>query len=104
MQELEKFEVPNNFRGRSIWHVQLWRFVQATLFHPSPQVLHKWRIFLLRLFGAQIGKNVIIRPSAKITYPWKLKIGNNSWVGDNVELYSLGDIIIGRDVVVSQKS
>jgi putative colanic acid biosynthesis acetyltransferase WcaF len=37
-----------------------------------------------------------------ITYPWKVEIGDNAWVGDNVELYSLGHIRIGRDAVVSQ--
>ena len=49
-----------------------------------PQVLYRWRAFLLRLFGAKIGKNVVIRPSVKITYPWKLTLGDYAWVGDDV--------------------
>ncbi len=44
----------------------------------SPQILYRWRAFLLRLLGAKIGKNVVIRPSAKITYPWKLTVGDYS--------------------------
>ena len=60
--------------------------------------------FFTKMFWAEIGKGVIIRPSAQITYPWKVKIGDFSWIGDDVVLYSLGDIIIGNNTVISQKS
>jgi putative colanic acid biosynthesis acetyltransferase WcaF len=70
----------------------------------SPQFLYGFRNFLLRLFGAKIGKKVIIRPTARITYPWKVSIGDYSWIGDDVVLYSLGEIEIGKNVVISQKS
>ena len=66
--------------------------------------MYGWRRCLLRLFGAKIGKNVIIRPSVNITFPWKVTIGDYSWIGDNAELYSLGEIEIGSNVVISQKS
>ena len=66
--------------------------------------MYNWRNFLLRLFGAKIGKNVIIRPTARITYPWKLSIGDHSWIGDHVDLYTLGEIIIGSNAVISQRS
>ena len=62
-----------------------------------------WRRILLRLFGAKIGRNVLIRPSAKITYPWKVSIGDYSWIGDNAVLYSLGEIEIGNNTVISQR-
>lgn len=104
MQQLDKFILPENFRGRSGWYVQLWWLVQSLLIHTSPQFMYGWRRFLLRSFGAKIGKNVVIRPSVTITYPWKVTIGDDSWIGDNVELYSLGEIEIGSNVVVSQKS
>jgi len=104
MQKLNKFTLPKNFRGRSGLVVQLWWFTDFFLFKLSPQVMYGWRRFLLRLFGAKIGENVIIRPNVTITYPWKVSIGNDSWIGDNVELYSLGEIEIGSNVVISQKS
>ena len=104
MQELDKFKLPQNFRGKNAVIVQLWWFVQATFFRLSPQFAYAWRRFLLRLFGAKIGKKVIIRPSVKITYPWKIKIGDYSWIGDDVTLYSLGEIEIGKNTVISQKS
>ncbi|REL31946.1 putative colanic acid biosynthesis acetyltransferase [Thalassotalea euphylliae] len=104
MQNLTLFKVPKGFRGRSAMTVQLWWLVQATLFAWSPQIMYRWRAFLLRLFGATIGRNVVIRPSVKVTYPWKLSIGDNAWVGDNVDLYTLGEITIGRNAVISQRS
>lgn len=76
MQDLSGFSVPKGFRGGNAIKVQLWWAVQATIFAWSPQVLYRWRAFLLRLFGAKIGKNVVIRPSVKITYPWKLTLGD----------------------------
>lgn len=104
MQELNGFSVPKGFRGGGVIKVQLWWAVQATLFRWSPQVMYRWRAFLLRLFGAEIGKNVVIRPSVKITYPWKLTLGDYAWVGDDAVLYTLGDISVGSHSVISQKS
>lgn len=103
-QDLSKFELPPNFRGASKFKVQLWWLVRDTIFRLSPQFCYKWRNFLLRLFGAKIGKNVIIRPTVNVTYPWKLRIGDNSWIGDNVDLYTLGKIKIGKNTVISQRS
>lgn len=102
--KLEQFSMPPRFRGKSSFYVQLWWIVQATLFAWSPQFMYGWRRFLLGAFGAKIGKNVIIRPTVKITYPWKLSIGDYSWIGDDVTLYTLGEIEIGANAVVSQKS
>ena len=103
-QNLENFEQPKDFRGRSAVVTQLWWIVQDTLFRMSPQFLYGFRRALLRAFGARIGRGVIIRPTARVTYPWKLKVGNNSWIGDFVELYTLGEITIGENSVISQKS
>lgn len=104
IQNLNKYATPSDFRGKSKITVQLWWICYAILFRPSPQVLYSWRRFLLKLFGAKIGKNVIIRPTAQITYPWKVSIGDYSWIGDEVVLYSLGDIEIGSNSVISQRS
>jgi putative colanic acid biosynthesis acetyltransferase WcaF len=102
VQDLQAFSLPQDFRGRSAVMVQLWWIVQATLFRMSPQFMYGWRRFLLRLFGAQVGQGVLIRGTVRITYPWKLSVGDFSWVGDFAELYTLGNIDIGRNAVVSQ--
>jgi putative colanic acid biosynthesis acetyltransferase WcaF len=104
VQDLARFKLPENFRGRSGIVVQLWWLVQATLFRCSPQLFYGFRRWLLRAFGAQIGAGVIIRPSATITYPWKVRIGDYAWIGDDVVIYSFADITIGKHAVVSQKS
>ncbi len=104
IQNLTRFELPANFRGRSAWQVQLWWLVQSTLFGLSPQFMFAWRCWLLRLFGAQIGKNVLIRPTVRITYPWKVVIDDFAWIGDDVIIYSLGTITIGKCAVISQRS
>jgi putative colanic acid biosynthesis acetyltransferase WcaF len=104
VQDLEKFSLPKNFRGRSGLAVQIWWLVQATLFRHSPQVLYAFRRWLLRLFGAQIGKGVKVRPSATFTYPWQVKIGDHSWIGDDAVIYSFAEINIGKNVVISQRS
>jgi|SRR5436190_11365 len=103
MQQLDQFKTPQNFRGRPAWYVQIWWIVEAVLFRTSPQFLYGWRRFLLRSFGAKIGKKVIIRPSVHTQFPWKVSVGDYSWIGDNVMLYSLGNINIGQNVVISQK-
>lgn len=102
LQDLGCFSVPPGFRGRSGFMVQLWWLVQGTLFALSPQPLYRWRAFLLRLFGAEVGRGVVIRPSVRVTYPWKVSIGDNAWIGDRAELYSLERIEIGADACISQ--
>ncbi len=103
-QQLKSFQLPKGFRGRSGIFVQCWWVIQTLLFKTSPQCMYAWRRFLLRCFGAQIGSKVKVRPSVHIQFPWKVAIGDYSWIGDDVVLYSLGDITIGKNVVISQKS
>ena len=103
-QQLDKFQVPPGFRGRSKTFVQLWWLVQSTLFAMSPQMMFRWRAWLLRLFGARIGKGTFIRPSVKVPYPWKLTIGDHCHIGDEVQLYTYGEIEIGDCAVISQRS
>ena len=102
--DLRKYDQSDFDRGRAGWYVFLWWFVQAVTF---PLTLHNMsgiRCAILRLFGADIGKGVLIRPTARFTYPWKVTIGDYSWIGDDVVLYSLDEIHIGSHCVVSQKS
>lgn len=84
--------------------VLIWQIVQATLFGLSPRPMYAWRSFLLRLFGARIGRGVEVRPTARIAYPWKLEIGDRVWVSDNTELYCMAPIRIGSHSVISQRS
>lgn len=102
-QDLKNFKVPKTFRGKSKIVVQLWWIIQDTLFAWSPHIFYGWRRFILRLFGAKIGKGVLIRSTVKITYPWNIEIGDNSWIGEDNVLYSLGKITIGNNVALAHK-
>ena len=103
-QDLSRFRLPDQFRGRPPAYVQLWWLVQWHLVRPSPQVMYGWRRFWLRRFGAEIGQGVLLRPTAAVTYPWNVRIGEYAWIGDEVVLYSLGQITIGSHTVISQRS
>ncbi len=83
------------------------RFLWAAckpLFRFSPRLLWGWRRVVLRSFGAQVGDNVQINPSAKIFIPWNLKIGDWSSVGFDALLYNLGPMRIGEKVTISQRA
>ncbi|HEY9619209.1 MAG TPA: hormogonium polysaccharide biosynthesis acetyltransferase HpsU [Crinalium sp.] len=91
-------------RGRPGWFVLLWWLVQAIAFPLTPHFANGARRFLLQLFGARIGRDVLIRPTARFTYPWKVEIGDYSWIGDDVVFYSLDFIHVGQHCVISQKT
>ena len=80
-----------------------WALCQP-LFRFSPRPLWAWRVFLLRRFGAQIGRDVNIYPTARIMIPWHLRIGDQAAIGDRAILYALGPIRIGVRATVSQNA
>jgi len=57
---------------------------------------------LLRTFGAKVGRNVVIKPGTRVKYPWRLSIGDDSWLGEDCWIENLADVSIGADVCVSQ--
>jgi putative colanic acid biosynthesis acetyltransferase WcaF len=91
-------------RGRSGIVIVLWEIVQRVLIHGSLQPMYGWRRFWYRVFGARIGRGVLIRATVTCTYPWKLSIGDHAWIGEHVTLYTLDRIDIGANAVVSQHS
>jgi putative colanic acid biosynthesis acetyltransferase WcaF len=80
----------------------IWNFTALILFRYSPRPLHGWRVFLLRCFGAKIGKGVHIYPKAKIWAPWNLECGDETGIADGATIYCQGKITMGYRVVVSQ--
>lgn len=82
----------------------LWALVQATVFRWSPRPLHGFRARLLRLFGAAIPEpgQVVIFPTAKVTFPSKLALAPRAMVGPHVILYNLAPITVQRGANLSQ--
>jgi putative colanic acid biosynthesis acetyltransferase WcaF len=84
--------------GRVLWALA------APFFRLSPRPLWAWRRTLLRAFGARVGRDVHVYPTARITIPWNLTLGDGCAVGDHVILYALGPITLASRAVVSQYS
>jgi putative colanic acid biosynthesis acetyltransferase WcaF len=74
------------------------------LFRLSPRPLFGWRRFVLRCFGAKVGRDVNIYPSARIEIPWNLSIDDEASLGENVLVYSLGPVRIGSRTTVSHNA
>lgn len=81
----------------------LWSFF-FIFFRFSPRVFFGWRNFILRIFGAKIGKNVNIYPTAHIYLPWNLIIGDDSSIGEWTLVYNLGKIEIGSRATISHRA
>lgn len=90
-------------KGRSFMWQALWFATQSLLFGAWWFPL-RLRPRLLRLFGAQVGRGVRIRHHVRVLWPWKLAIGDDSWIGEGVWLLNLESIAIGSDVCISQEA
>lgn len=104
--ELSSYDINNTGFERSIGATKikqvLWYFC-SILFIRNPLIPFSGiRIFILKLFGARIGKGVIIRPGVQIKFPWKLSIGDHVWIGEHAWIDNLTNITIGDHVCISQ--
>lgn len=104
MIRLSKFNNADFCRGASKAKEVCWWLVRCLFFMHSFPIPSQIKVFALKLFGAQIGKGVVIRSRVNITFPWKLEIGNDVWIGDDVYILSLEKVKIGSNVCVSQQA
>lgn len=83
--------------------LSVWRVISYISFRSAftPRFL---RPYILRIFGAKIGKRVLIRRGVRIHCPWKLKIGDDSWIGEEVWFINHEKVKIGSNVCISQRS
>lgn len=84
--------------------VYLWGLVELVFITNPLQISSGLRVKVLRLFGADIGEGVIFRPRTRIKFPWKLHIGNRSWIGEGVWFHNQDHTYVGNDVVISQET
>ncbi|MGA0556492.1 WcaF family extracellular polysaccharide biosynthesis acetyltransferase [Larkinella sp. VNQ87] len=80
----------------------VWGVAQFLFFRYSPKPFHQWRAFILRCFGAKIGRGVHVYPGVKIWAPWNLELADECGIANGVTLYSQGKITIGLRSVISQ--
>lgn len=89
---------------RPLWVVLIWALCEIVLVTNSFQISSRLRVAVLRLFGAEIGNHVIMRPGLRVKFPWKLMVGDRCWIGEQVWIHNQDQVSIGEDVVVSQGS
>jgi putative colanic acid biosynthesis acetyltransferase WcaF len=82
--------------------VYAWGLAELVFVRSSWQISSRLRRAVLVAFGARIGRGVILRPGLRVRFPWKLVIGDRSWIGEDVWLHNQDQVTIGSDAVVSQ--
>ena len=80
----------------------LWYFINVLFFQNPYNPFSSLKIFWLKIFGAKVGKGVVIKPSVNIKYPWRLEIGNYVWIGEKVWIDNLANVEIAGNVSISQ--
>ncbi len=96
--------------GRSPWSLQervailMWRMFWPLLAGWTPRPFNRWRLSVLRLFGARIGSRVFVHGRARIQKPWNIELADGSCLGDRANLYSLDKITVGEDSIVAQEA
>jgi len=95
-------------QSKSVWSLQikllriLWVLFSIAFY--LPKQFSPVRIFLLRLFGAKIGKACLVCADVKVWMPWNLEIGDYVAIGKGVEIYNFGKVSIGNQSLISQRS
>lgn len=86
--------------ARAVWNV-----VYVLLYRPfGTKLFLKWRLLVLKLFGAKVYWDSGVYASTRIWAPWNLQLGHNAWLGPNVVCYNQAMVILEDDVTVSQYS
>lgn len=88
--------------GRPFVVRAVWLIVEALILLNPVLVSYALKRTVLRLFGARIGKGVLIKPGAHVKYPWRLTVGDDCWIGERAWIDNMEDVTLGSDVVVSQ--
>jgi putative colanic acid biosynthesis acetyltransferase WcaF len=88
--------------GRGRWIQALWFFLGLPLLRCRMIPGSGFRRRLLRLFGAGIGRGVVIKPGVRVKYPWLFQVGPHSWIGEDAWIDNLATVSIGGNVCISQ--
>ena len=99
---LKSFSNIDYIPSKSKFKILIWNLVNVLFFINPLNPFSKLKIFLLKLFGAEIGVGVVIKQGVNIKYPWFLKVGDFTWIGENVWIDNLAEVAIGCNVCISQ--
>ena len=88
--------------GRGLLTRTLWHFCSVAFFENGWFPISGLKVRLLRLFGARIGRGVVIKPNVRVKFPWRLTIGDHCWIGQESWLDNMVAVEIGSHVCISQ--
>jgi putative colanic acid biosynthesis acetyltransferase WcaF len=91
-------------RGRPLLTEALWYITKCIVFLSPLPYPSCFKRVLLRLFGAQVGRGVVLKPRVNIHFPWKLRVGEFTWIGEEVFILNFETVVIGRHCCVSQRA
>ncbi|QDV76287.1 WcaF family extracellular polysaccharide biosynthesis acetyltransferase [Botrimarina mediterranea] len=96
---------PGGYRpGRGKLTQIVWYFVSVFVFESGWFPVSRLKCSILRCFGAKVGRNVTIKPNVRIKYPWRLNVGDHTWIGQESWIDNLGDVRLGSHVCLSQRA
>ena len=81
-------------RGKHFFVVSLWWLVKSLFFNTSFPWPSFFKVYLLRLFGANLGCGIVIKPRVNIHHPWMLSLGDSVWLGEEVNIINFEDVSI----------
>lgn len=99
--DLSRFDI-SWYKPGPRWKLVLWFLTNSVFLNTYLPIPIFLKVGILRLFGAQIGQHVTIKPAVNIKYPWLLRMGNYVWIGEQVWIDNLSQVVIGDHVIVSQ--
>ncbi len=102
--ELKGYTTGDFDRGASRGREALWFLAKVVFFlnpWPWPSAV---RVFWLRTFGAKIGARVVVRANVNVSFPWRLTVGDDVWIGEEVILLTLAETVIESNVCISQRA
>jgi putative colanic acid biosynthesis acetyltransferase WcaF len=103
MISLRKFSNAGFNRGVPRWREATWTLVRCLFFETPVPLPSAMKVALLRCFGAKIGRGVVVRSQVRISFPWRLEVGNDVWIGDGVWILSLAKVTLQANVCLSQR-
>lgn len=101
--DLSRFNPRSNFSAKKgFLFFSLWQLFKGFFFltwFPWPS---KYKVWILRLFGARVGQHIVLKPRINIHMPWNFTCGDYCWIGEGVEIFNFENVTIGSHCCISQ--
>ncbi len=99
---LDRYTLGTYTPGAPYWQQLLWYFLGSPLVQSRWLAVSALKVWILRLFGAQIGQQVRIKPGLRVKFPWRLTVGDCVWIGEDAWLDNVAPITVEDHVCLSQ--